>query len=154
MKNIIHSNPEVIQTIIDKCDVCFMGMVDAEGMPYVLPFNFGFDGTYLYFHSGQKGKKNEILKNNNNVCVAFSTDHLLSKQNENVACSYSMKFRSVLAYGAIEFVYDFDEKIKVLNQIMQKYSGRDFEYNAPAVNNIETFKLKITKIQAKESGYL
>jgi len=153
MKKKIHSNPEIIKQIIDKCDVCFIGMSDTEGKPYVLPFNFGFDGANLYFHAGADGKKFDILKNNPNVCVAFSADHELAKQSENVACSYSMKFRSVLAYGVIEFIDDYDEKIQGLNHIMQKYTGRSFSYNAPAVNNVFVFKLKLDNVTAKESGY-
>lgn len=153
MKKKWHKDPELIKSILDKCDACYIGMVDTDNKPYVLPFNFGYDGRYLYFHCAPGGKKNDILKVNKDICVAFSTDHKLAVQSEKVACSHSMKFRSVLAYGKVEFVEDYDAKIEALNHIMKKYTGKEFSYNAPAVNNIQVFKMKINTIKAKESGY-
>lgn len=142
-----------IQQIIDKCDVCYLGMVDTEGMPYVLPFNFGYEDEIIYLHSGPDGRKIDILRSNNSVCVAFSTDHKLFHRHETVACSYGMHYRSVVAMGKVEFIEDYDEKVKVLNIIMRKYAGRDFPYNAPAVNNVAIYKVLVSKITGKESGY-
>ncbi|MDD3877025.1 MAG: pyridoxamine 5'-phosphate oxidase family protein [Bacteroidales bacterium] len=153
MKKKLHSDPAVIKNILHKCDSCFMGMVDENNKPYVVPFNFGFDGNHLYFHSGTVGKKMNILNKNNNVCVAFSTDQELFHRDDNVACSYGMKYRSVLAFGKIEFVTDYEQKVKILNVIMQKYTGKDFKYNAPAVNNVAVYKLLIEDITVKELGY-
>jgi hypothetical protein len=31
-----------IDEIIEKCDVCYVAMVDEENMPYLVPFNFGY----------------------------------------------------------------------------------------------------------------
>jgi len=153
MKKKIHSDPKMIKDILDKCDACFIGMVAPDNTPYVLPFNFGYDGTYLYFHSAPEGKKIDVLKNNSRVCVAFSTDHELAKQSDNVACSYSMKFRSVVAFGNIEFIDDYDLKVEALNHVMEKYTGRKFPFNAPAVNNVFAFRMIIDSITVKESGY-
>jgi len=153
MKKKLHANPETIKEVIDKCDACFIGMVDENNMPYVLPFNFGYDGKCLFFHSAPTGRKMDILKQKPHVCVAFSADHQLAKQSDNVACSYSMKFRSVLAFGKVEFIDDYEQKIDALNHIMEKYTGKKFPYNAPAVNNVEVFKLNIDNIMVKESGY-
>ncbi len=141
-----------IKEIIDKCDACFLAMVDPEGKPYVLPFNFGYENDTLYLHSDQKGKKMDVLKNNPNVCVAFSTDHKLFFRHETVACSYGMDYRSVLAYGKVVFIEDYDEKVRVLNIIMRKYAGKEFRYNTPAVNNVAVYKVEITKIEGKVSG--
>lgn len=144
---------DLIKEIIDKCDVCYIGMVDINNMPYVLPFNFGFINNCIYLHSAKTGKKIDILKNNPDVCIAFSTDHLLLYQNEHVACSFRMKSRSVIAYGKVQFIDDYDEKINVLNIIMQKYTGKSFTYSTPAVKNVEIFIVPIDSITVKESGY-
>lgn len=141
-----------IKQIIDKCDSCFLAMVDQEGKPYLLPFNFGYQDDTIYLHSDPNGKKIDILKNNPDVCVAFSTDHKLFFRHETVACSYGMDYRSVLAYGKIVFIEDYDEKVKVLNIIMRKYAGKEFNFNAPAVNNVAVYKVEISKIEGKVSG--
>ncbi len=153
MANRMTNDPKTIKKIIDKCEACFIGMVDQKGKPYVLPFNFGFEDGVIYLHSAMAGKKIAILKNNPNVCICFSTDHLLFHRHEPVACSYGMKYRSVLAYGNIEFIDDYDEKVRILNIIMRKYAGRDFEYNAPAVNNVCVYRVLPDVIEGKESGY-
>ncbi len=141
-----------IKQIIDKCDSCFLAMVDQEGKPYLLPFNFGYEDDTIYLHSDPKGKKIDILKNNPDVCVAFSTDHKLFFRHETVACSYGMDYRSVLAYGKVIFIDDYDEKMKVLNIIMRKYTDKEFSFNAPAVNNVAVYKVEISKIEGKVSG--
>jgi len=153
MANRMTNDPKIIQKIIDKCEACYLGMVDQAGKPYVLPFNFGFGEGVIYLHSAQTGRKIDILKNNPDVCVCFSTDHQLFRRHEPVACSYGMKYRSVLAFGKIEFIEDYDEKVKALNIIMRKYAGRDFEYNPPAVNNVCVYKVVVDTFEGKESGY-
>ncbi len=143
-----------IEFIIDRCDACYIGMVDQENLPYVLPFNFGYHGGNLYLHAGPGGKKFEVIKNNNRACAAFSTDHELRGRHEHVACSYFMKYRSVLLYGLIEMIEDYDEKVTALNIIMEKYTGRTgYNYNAPAVNNVKVFRLVVDKAQGRSFGY-
>jgi len=148
----ILSRPE-LEAIIRKCQTCNIAMVDTEGKPYVIPMNFGFDGEYLYFHGSASGKKVDILKINPNVCVVFSTDHELRYVDEEVACSWSMRYRSVLVYGKAEFVEDPDEKIKCLNIVMAHYTGRPFEYNAPAIREVMVFKVKVEKLEGRTYGY-
>lgn len=153
MRTRITTEKSEIKKIIDKCDVCYLAMSDEENKPYVLPFNFGYKNGTIYFHSAPEGKKIEILRKNPQVSVAFSTDHKLFHRNEEVACSYGMQFRSVVAFGKIVFIDDFDEKEEVLNIIMRKYTGKDFDYNAPAVKNVAIYKMEITQIEGRLSGY-
>jgi uncharacterized protein len=142
-----------LDSIIQKCEVCYMGMVDMDNQPYVLPFNYGYKNQTLYLHSAPEGKKIEILKQHNRVCIAFSTDHQLSFQSEDVACSYGMKFRSVVAIGNVEFIEEDEKKVEAMNIIMQKYTGKDFLYAAPAIRNVAVFKVVIDSISGKELGY-
>ncbi len=143
-----------IEEIIDKCDACYLGMAESGGIPYVLPFNFGFNEGNLYLHAGPGGRKFDIISGNNRVCAAFSTDHELRGRHENVACSYFMKYRSVLLHGRIEMIDDYDEKIMALNIIMKKYTGRgDYKYNAPAINNVRVFRLVVEKSEGRSFGY-
>ena len=146
-------NPQKIREIIDQCDTCYVGMVDQEGKPYVLPFNFGYEEGNIYLHMAPQGKKIGVLRNNPAVCVAFSTDHQLFHRNEGVACSYGMRYRSVLAYGEVEFIDDYDEKVRILNVTMKKYTAKEFNYNAPAVNNVTVCRIRVNKIDGKLSGY-
>ncbi len=149
----INQNSEIEQ-VIASCDVCHVGMVDLNGKPYVLPFNFGYLGGILYIHSGPDGKKIDIWSKNPNVCIAFSSDYLLRCQHQDVACSYSMKYRSVLLYGKIEEIFDLDEKQHIMNIIMKKYTNRNnFEYSPPAIRNVKVFRVKPEMVEGKAYGY-
>jgi nitroimidazol reductase NimA-like FMN-containing flavoprotein (pyridoxamine 5'-phosphate oxidase superfamily) len=148
-----YEDPEKIAQLINKCVVCYVGMVDENNEPYVLPFNFGFNDGIIYLHSAQKGKKMDILHRNNKVCISFSTDHQMAWQNADVACSYLMKYRSVQVFGHVQFIEDFEEKIKGMNIFMQKYTGRDFQYGAPSIHEVSIYKVVIDKMYGKELGY-
>lgn len=153
MRNRIFTDKTEIEKIINKCEICYIGMIDTENNPYVLPFNFGYRDNFIYLHSAKSGKKIDVLKNNNKVCIAFSTDLKLGFQNENVGCSYNMKFRSVLVHGRVKFIDEYDKKMEILNVIMQKYAGRTFEYSKPSIDNVEIYSIEIESSTGKESGY-
>jgi nitroimidazol reductase NimA-like FMN-containing flavoprotein (pyridoxamine 5'-phosphate oxidase superfamily) len=140
--------------IIDRCDTCFISMVDENNLPYLIPMNFGRDGDIIFLHSAPEGKKIEIINKNPELCIGFSTDHALVHQDKEVACSYFMQFRSVIAYGKAEQINDDDEKIRILNVVMKKYTGKgDFSYNSPAVKNVRIYKVKMREYSAKTMGY-
>lgn len=154
MKPRVNLPQEEIEQIINACEACLIGMIDLEGDPYVLPFNFGYKEGKLYIHSGPEGKKIDIWKKNPKVCVSFSSDYKMNIRHENVACSYSMKYRSVLMHGSINQVSNLEEKARILNVIMEKYSGRaDFNYGKPALENVSVFELVIDKVESRAYLY-
>jgi nitroimidazol reductase NimA-like FMN-containing flavoprotein (pyridoxamine 5'-phosphate oxidase superfamily) len=128
-------------------------MVDQEGLPYLLPFNFGYDNGIIYLHSSRTGRKIEILGRNPNVCVEFSTDYQLRFQSEQVGCSYTMKYRSVLAYGKVEFIEDPVQKTQIMNRIMKNYASGEFSYNQPSMNEVSCWIVRIGKLEGKINGY-
>ena len=153
MRKRILSKKSEMEGIIQKCKVCYLGMSGENNMPYVLPFNFGYKDPFIYLHSGLEGKKIEIMKKFPSVCAVFSTDHELAFQSEKVACSYGMKFRSVLVFGKIVFIEDAESKIEAMNIIMKNYVEKEFTYSAPAIGNIAVFKIDISEMTGKEVGY-
>jgi uncharacterized protein len=153
MRHRILTNIIEIEEIIKKCHVCHVAMVDLDGKPYVVPMNFGFEEGIIYLHSSRIGKKIEILKANPEVCVAFSTDYLLRYQNENVACSWSMKYRSVLAYGKVTFIEDDLQKVNHMNIIMKNYSPKEFKYNPPSIREVCCWKVIVNKFEGRVFGY-
>lgn len=152
MKTVAHNNKELIEGIIRKCDICFIGVVTPDNMPYVLPMNFGFDNDVIYLHSAPSGKVITCLEQNPNICITFSTDHQLAFQHPEVACSYRMKSKSVVAMGRVSFVDDMEEKRIALNIIMKQYSGKEFQYSDPAVRNVKIWKVPVEEITCKEFG--
>lgn len=153
MKKFEITSREEIDEIINKCTVCSLAMVD-NGKPYCVPMNFGYSDGIIYLHGAPFGRKIDVLKNNPDVCISFYSDEILNVRHESVACSYSMKFKSVLAHGQVVFVQDLDEKARILNIVMKNYSGRDdFSYSKPALEGVCIFYVKPIEITAFKRGY-
>lgn len=142
----------LIDEIITKNQICHVAMIDTDGMPYVIPMNFGYDRDIIYLHSAQEGSSINALEKNPNVCISFCTEPSLTYQNEEVACSYRMKGASVLCRGKISFEENFDEKVKALNIIMKQYTDKAFTYSIPAVNNVRIWKMDVENVSTKVFG--
>lgn len=146
-KNLDNHND--IITIISRCQVCHVAMVDPEGKPYLLPMNFGFADDIIYLHSAQEGKKIDCLKINPSVCVNFTTDHELLFQDKEVGCSYSMKYSSVLCYGTVEFIEDTEQKRQALDIVMKQYTDGKFTYNPPSMREVNCWIVKVDRFDGR-----
>lgn len=152
MKTVTIEDKKRIEEIIAACDVCYVGMVDKEGNPYVIPMNFGYKDEILYLHSGQTGSSIEMLSRHNQVCITFCTRQELAYQNVQVACSYRMKGSSVICRGKVSFPEDMQEKREALDILMKQYTDRTFTYSDPAVRNVKVWKIPIDSMTVKEYG--
>lgn len=150
MRTVIIEDQQRVEEILSRCDICFVGITDLEGNPYVIPMNFGYREGVIYLHSGPTGSSIDMLAQNNTVCITFSVDHELVFQHPKVACSYRMKAKSVICRGRVNFIEDLDDKREALNILMGHYSSREFAYSDPAVRNVKIWEVPIEKVTAKE----
>lgn len=141
-----------VETVIHKAKSCCIAMIDNDGKPYVVTMNFGFKNGVFYFHGDKKGKKMDCLKANPHVSITLSVDHRLFYQNQQVACSYGLSYRSVCVQGIAEMIDNQEQKIEALEIIMAQYSKDNFKFNAPSVNNVAVFKVKADDLKCKEYG--
>ena len=86
------------------------------------------------------------------VCITFSIDHALVFQHPEVACSYRMRSKSVIAWGKVAYEEDFDKKVEALDIIMKQYSDKTFRYSDPAVRNVKIWTVDIDEVSCKEFG--
>ena len=152
MRTIWIDDEKEIEKIILECPVCFVGVADKNGVPYVLPMNFGYENGEIFIHSAQEGLMVDILKQNNNACITFCPDSKIKYQHADMACSYRMDSKSVVCQGKIIFEENVDEKVKALDIIMRTYSDKKFNYGAPSVRSVKIWRMKIEKITAKAFG--
>jgi uncharacterized protein len=142
-----------IYDIIKKSLVCRLGLSD-NNMPYIVAMNFGFiesNPAILYFHSANEGKKIDIIKVNNNVCVQIDIPGELVKSD--IACNWGMNYKSVIIFGKAEIIIDKAEKVTGLNSIMKKYSGKnDYFFDEKNLNQTTVFKVVINEITCKKKG--
>lgn len=148
------TNMDEIVSIIGKCEVCRLGLVDG-GKPYVVPMNFGFEvqGTSLtlYFHCAKEGRKIDILRADPSVCFEMDCGHALVEGTN--ACNYGYRYESVIGNGKAEIVEEYDEKVRSLNKIMEKYAGTgDFSFSPNETASVTIIKIQTDDYTAKRNG--
>ena len=137
---------QAIDDIIGRSQICHLAMCD-EGQPYIIPLNFGYDGEHIFFHGATEGRKIDVLKKNNRVCIAFEVVGDLIPGEE--ACGWSMIYESVIAFGRARILKKSDEKHSALRCIMQQYSNEIWSFPEHAVSITSIFQVDIEKISGK-----
>lgn len=143
------TEPSAIEAIIERSLVCRLGMSD-NGTPYVIPLNFGYKDKTLYFHTGHKGKKIEILRKNKKVCFECDT-HLELTTSEN-PCRWGMKYQSVVGFGTASLVDDPESKQRALNIIMAHYGGNPAEYPETNLGRTLIIRVDIESMTGRQSA--
>jgi len=142
---------KVMVSIIEKAMVCRVGMC-WQDEPYVIPMNFGYRDNYIYLHSAGEGRKLDMLRKNNKVCMEFDTDVELIQSQE--ACKTDVKYKSILIFGTAVIVKDITEKKRALDIIMHHYyhhSLAAFHYPEDALEKTVIIKVKVNQMTGKES---
>ena len=139
---------EKIESIISKAKVCRLGMVDGN-RPYVVPMSFGYRENALYFHTGKKGKKMEILQKNNRVCFEMEVDlEIVPASNP---CKWNMRYRSVVGFGRAVILESPEEKRQALDVIVKHYGGSLMAYDEKRVKGLAVIKVEIDSMTGKQS---
>jgi nitroimidazol reductase NimA-like FMN-containing flavoprotein (pyridoxamine 5'-phosphate oxidase superfamily) len=138
-----------IEQVIEKAQVCRLGLC-KDNMPYIVPVSFGYDGEYIYFHTATEGMKLDYLTAQNRVC--FELEHEVRVVPDNTeACKWSFSFYSVIGFGTVEEITSPQRKLYALNQIMQHYSDREWNFNDNLVEKMRLWRISIEQITGKQS---
>jgi len=144
------TDPSIVEEILSKSEICRIAMVD-DGKPYLLPFNYGYKDNCIYIHSAVSGKKLDVLQKNNSVCFEIEQFEGIYKHEK--ACKWTTTYRSVVGYGTVEIITDFDKKINGLEIIMAQHGDpEEHEFEARQINTMVILKLSITSLCGKQSG--
>ena len=140
---------EIIRAILDMCDVINVGFFDDE-YPYVIPLNFGYeyeDNLVLYMHHATEGYKNKLIENNPKVCVSTNKfiDHIYNDYDKS-----GHDYRSVMAFGEIEFISRESGEYKKAWEVLCKCNGR----TVPNVVFNPDFKVLMSKIVCRPENVI
>ncbi len=146
--------------LMKNAEVGYLGLVDKNCYPRIVPINFTAIGKTIYFHGALEGEKFDLIKKNPKV--AFSVDipysfipsHWINK---NYACTVTQFFKSVHIRGNGEIVDDVTEKAKALQALMEKYQpegkfktiSTDHSIYRKALTEVGVFKIKSDDISLK-----
>lgn len=143
-------NKETIEKVINESLVCRLALA-KENVPYLVPVSFGYDGKCLYVHTAKEGKKIDYLESNNQVCFEFDIN-VKTIEHESVACKWTTSYQSVIGFGKMTEITDFEEAAYALNQIMLHYSGKEWEMTEKMLATVKMWKIEIEEMTGKESA--
>ena len=106
--------------VLDKAPYVTVSMADEEGMPYGLPLSLvRTDERTFYFHCALEGKKFDILSKKPRVCLSAVTKCKPTVGPKDG--SFTLEFKSAIAFGMAEIVQDDNEKIVALRAICERF---------------------------------
>ena len=112
-----------------------LSVIGDDGYPYGLPINHYYDEETgkLYFHSGKTGHKIDALR----ACEKAS--FCVMDEGEKMEGEWWLTFRSVVVFGRVSFVEDYDEAIEISRKLScrftddEAYIEREIVQSGPAV---------------------
>ena len=140
----------IIDEMLAQSTICRIAMID-KGEPYLLPFNYGYKDKCIYIHSASRGKKIDVLRAHPRVCfeVEQKTDLIKGPS----ACDWSTLYRSIIGYGEIEIITDFEKKKEGLEIIMAQHGGSELtDFKEKNVEAVVILKLTIDSMSGKQSS--
>ncbi|EKF86646.1 pyridoxamine 5'-phosphate oxidase family protein [Methanobacterium formicicum] len=150
-------DPQILHKILNQSEVCRIALCDGEE-PYLVPMNFAYSENRLYLHSATRGRKIDILKENNNIC--FQMDIKTQMVRSENPCNWGMKYLSVIGSGKAHLIDDLQGKKEAMDIIMAKYSQESiesdeqlFEYSEQSLNKVLVIRVEVEEITGKKSGY-
>ena len=104
------------------CPVCVtpVSFIDEDGKPYGLPLSLASDDDVnWYFHGALEGKKLEAIKAHPEVCLSAITRCAPTVGPKDG--SFTLQFKSAIAFGKAEIVTEDAEKIHGLRLICERF---------------------------------
>ncbi len=135
-----------IHDIIRRATVCRIGLV-VDGVPHIIPMNFGFREPYLYFHTNPGSAKLDQLRACPTVCVELDIEHGLRTATR--PCGWTMYFESVIGRGTVDIVTDNEEKRKGFAAIMTQYGGTADGIPEKALDGVAIIRIALTQLTGR-----
>ena len=98
-----------------------LSVLGDDGYPYGMPINQYYceeDGK-LYFHGGKRGHKIDALRQNSKASFCV--------YDAGTPRDWYLQFRSVIVFGTVEFVDDYEKMIELTRRLCHKFT-QDEEY--------------------------
>lgn len=129
-----HYSREAIDAILDEALVCHVGFVQ-DGQPFVIPTLHVRVGDRLFIHGSPASRMLQALRGGAAACITVTLlDGLVLARS---AMHHSMNYRSVVVLGRGAEVADRDEKVRVLQALVEHViPGRWAEIRRPNENEL------------------
>lgn len=140
----------VLEEILEGAEICRLSMLDGQ-LPYIVPVNYGYREGKIYIHSAPKGKKMDLLLQNQQVCFEVEDSVEIVKGDE--ACDWTTRYRSVVGYASVDILSDEAGKQEGLEVIMAQHGASgQVEFDPKDLKRMVIIRLTITSQTGKQSS--
>jgi nitroimidazol reductase NimA-like FMN-containing flavoprotein (pyridoxamine 5'-phosphate oxidase superfamily) len=108
----------------------------ADGITYVVPVTYVYDGANIYAHSAAKGMKVEMMNKNPEVC--FEVDTMQNMAN----------WQSVIVWGRFEEITDKKEKQAAMQKLIDRIMPLMTSETAQPTHGLKTHAADVQQQQA------
>ncbi len=142
------TDPAEINDILKTAKTLRLAMAD-DGVPYIVPLNYGYYDNALYIHCAKEGRKLDILRKNPKVCFEIEAENEVVTGSR--ACDWTTRYRSLIGYGTMEILESEKDKIAGLDILMKHFGSFNNTYHPKHVENIVILKMTIESVTGKIS---
>lgn len=143
------THKEKVDSLMKEAKVVRLALCDGS-RPYLVPVNFGMGNGKLYFHSGNRGKKVDILARNPQIAFEMDADVEVVRKPE--ACKWSMQYRSIVGTGSVRLLTAPEEKQMGLDLLMEHHApGETFPYDDKMTAAVNVYEIQVETLRYRES---
>lgn len=135
------------KNILKKQQRGFLSVHGDDNYPYTIPMNYLYQDGKIFLHSAKEGHFKDSIKANDKVCFCVLND---GKKVDN---KWYYTFKSVIIFGRIKIITDYNEKHDILTKLGNKYFPTEEETNNVVhklFKQTEVLKIEIEHITGKK----
>jgi nitroimidazol reductase NimA-like FMN-containing flavoprotein (pyridoxamine 5'-phosphate oxidase superfamily) len=136
-----------IDDVLRRAEVLHLAMTGPDG-PYVVPVSFGYDGSAIYIHCAEAGRKLDVLADDPRVSFEACVDVRVVPGE---GCGWTARFRSVVGFGTAALVEDDAEKAYGLGVVVSQYSGKPASVPPESARGVAVLRIGISSMTGKAS---
>lgn len=147
-----------IQRFLQETQFGHLGLCD-EQQPYVVPLNYVWLASSLYFHGAAVGRKADMIAKNPNA--TFTVCEGLGTLTHPTPAHTDTAYMSVMIFGKVSYVNDLEEATGAMQAMLDKYVPGYYDqplsrthlakYVSSMGSKTQVFRLSAESITAKEN---
>lgn len=129
-----------------------VSLVDGAS-PYATPVLFAVDAGCIYVHGAHEGRKAGLLSRGADCCCVFVPEAQVKPAPEGApCCAFSLRYRSVVAFGVAEAVDDQAEASRVADLFCERYGAGGRRLGDGAVAATGFWRIRISEMSGKAAN--
>ena len=144
----------VLRAFLAQENVLHLGLTDGQA-PYVVPMSYGFDWPEdgkptFYLHCAGEGLRLSLIRKNPRVCVEISKQIRIVPGP--VPCSWTSKYKSVIAFGTAHILTDLSDKAAALRAVLRQSGYKDTaKFTSEMLARVTALRIDVESMTGKST---